>query len=111
MQHTESGVAYYIGIGNIKVALGGLVGTFVGLSQSSLDTSLAMETKPIYGKTKPEGNKNGQEMSGVICMGMHLPLPVASFRGHRGASLPSPWSSFAMHLEHEVLMTHDKMKT
>ena len=57
------------GTGNIKVASGGLVGTFVGLSYSSLDASLAMETKPIHGKTKPEGNKNGQEMSGV--MGMH----------------------------------------
>ena len=64
------------GTGNIKVASGGLVGTFVGLSYSSLDTSLAMETKPIHGKTKPEGKKNGQEMTGV--MGMQLPLPVAS---------------------------------
>ena len=64
------------GTGNIKVASGGLLGTFVGLSYSSLDTSLAMETKPIHGKTKPEGNNNGQEMTGV--MYMHLPLPVAS---------------------------------
>ena len=44
-------------------------------------------------------------------MGMHLPIPVASYRGLRGASSPSPWSSVTMHLEHEVLTTQDKMKT
>ena len=65
-----------IGTGNIKVASGWLVGDFIGLSYPSRDTSPAMETKPIHGKTKPERNQNGQEMSEV--MGMHLPLPVAS---------------------------------
>ena len=80
-------------------------------SRSTRDTSFAMETKPIHGKTKPEGKQTGQEISGV--MGMHLPIPVhvASCRGHRGASLPSPWNSFTMHLEHEVLTNHDEMKT
>ena len=68
-----------------------------------------METTPIHDKTKLEGKHNGQEMSGVV--GMHLPIPVASCWGHRGASSPSPWNSVTMNLEHEVLTTHDKMKT
>ena len=68
-----------------------------------------METKPIHGKTKPEEKQNGQEMSGG--MGMHSPIPVASCWGHRSASSPSPWNSITMNLEHEVLMTHDKVKT
>ena len=68
-----------------------------------------METKPIHCKTKAEGKQNGPEMSGG--MGMHLPIPVAACWGHRRASSPSQWSSVMMHLEHEVLTTHDKMKT
>ena len=60
--------------------------TFVGLSEPSRDTSLAMKAKSMHNQRKPEGCTNAQYMRDM--MGMHSPRGVASCRGHRGALPP-----------------------
>ena len=80
--------------------------TFVGLSEPSRDTSLAMKAKPMHNQRKPEGCTNAQYMRDM--MGMHSPRGVASCRGHRGA-LP-PCHETALHLRHGVLMSQADMK-